>query len=129
MPQKLLSEAQLLSIYIGESDKWHGQALYSAILETLRREGIAGATVLRGVAGFGAHSRIHTAAILRLSEDLPLLIQVVDSPEHIAHALEAIGPMVREGLITLQPVEVLLYTERHRNPPAEENAAPNSLTK
>lgn len=113
MPQKLLTEAQLLAIYIGESDKWRGRPLYAVILETLKQEGIAGATVTRGVAGFGAHSRIHTAAILRLSEDLPLVVQVIDSPEHIERALEAVSPLVREGLITRQPVEVLRYTHRH----------------
>lgn len=116
MTPKLLNEAQLLSIYIGESDRWRNKPLYAAILETLKKEGIAGATVTRGVAGFGAHSRIHTAAILRLSEDLPLIIQVVDSPEHIQRALDAVSPMVREGLITLQPIEVIRYTQRHLNP-------------
>lgn len=116
MTPKLLHEAQLLSIYVGESDRWRGKPLYAAILETLKKEGIAGATVMRGVAGFGAHSRIHTAAILRLSEDLPLVIQVVDSPEHVRRALDAVAPMVREGLITLQDVEVIRYTQRYLNP-------------
>jgi CBS-domain-containing membrane protein len=116
MPQKLLNQAQLLSIYIGESDRWRGKPLYAAILEALKREGMAGATVTRGVAGFGAHSRIHTAAILRLSEDLPVIIQVVDSPEHIRRAIEVVAPMVREGLITLQDVQVMRYTHRYLNP-------------
>lgn len=116
MTPKLLQEAQLLSIYIGESDRWRGKPLYAAILEALKQAGIAGATVVRGVAGFGAHSRIHTAAILRLSEDLPLIIQVIDSPEHIRRALEIVSPMVREGLITLQDVDVLRYTQRYLNP-------------
>jgi len=116
MTQKLLQEAQLLSIYIGESDRWRGKPLYAAILETLKREGIAGATVTRGVAGFGAHSRIHTAAILRLSEDLPLVIQIVDSPEHIRRAVEVVAPMVREGLMTVQDVRVIRYTHRYLNP-------------
>lgn len=113
MPQNLLNKAQLLTIYIGESDHWQGQPLYIAILETLRREGFAGATVLRGVAGFGAHSRIHTAAILRLSEDLPLVIEVVDNPEKIAQAVELVEPMMQEGLVTVQEIRVLRYT--HRN--------------
>lgn len=118
MPQKLMSAAQILSIYIGESDKWRGAPLYAAILETLKKEGIAGATVIRGVAGFGAHSRIHTAAVLRLSEDLPLLIQVVDSPEHIQRAIDLTLDMVREGLVTIQPVEVIRYTHRDKTPPS-----------
>jgi len=109
-------QALRLNIYIGESDHWHGKPLYSALLETLKAEGLAGATVTRGMAGFGAHSRIHTAAILRLSEDLPLLIQVIDSPEKIRAALETLAPMVREGLITLEPVEVVKYTHRYLNP-------------
>jgi CBS-domain-containing membrane protein len=108
--------AHRLIIYIGESDRWRGKPLYAAILETLNAEGLAGATVVRGVAGFGAHSRIHTAAILRLSEDLPLRIEAIDSPEKIAHAIEVITPMVREGLITLEEVQVVRYTHRYLNP-------------
>ena len=72
-----------LKIYIGESDLWRGKALYMVLLETLRKTGLAGATITRGIAGFGARSRIHTAAILRLSEDLPLVIEVIDSAEKI----------------------------------------------
>lgn len=116
MEIKLTNNAQLLSIYIGEADKWRGKPLFSAILETLKAEGMAGATVFRGVAGFGAHSRIHSAAILRLSEDLPLLIQVVDTQENISHAIERISPMVREGLITVEDVCVVRYTHRYLNP-------------
>jgi len=108
--------AKRICIYIGESDRWRGKPLYAAILETLKAKGIAGATVTRGVAGFGAHSRIHTAAILRLSEDLPLRIEVIDSPEKVAVALEAITPMVREGLVTVDDVQVVRYTHRYLNP-------------
>jgi CBS-domain-containing membrane protein len=108
--------AKRICIYIGESDRWRGKPLYAAILETLKANGIAGATVTRGVAGFGAHSRIHTAAILRLSEDLPLRIEVIDSPKKIAKALEAITPMVREGLITQEDVQVIRYTHRYLHP-------------
>lgn len=116
MTPQLLNKAQLLAIYIGESDKWRGKPLYAAILEALKKEGIAGATVIRGVAGFGAHSRIHSAAILRLSEDLPLIVQVVDSPEYIARAREVVVPMVQEGLIIVQDVQVIRYTHRFLNP-------------
>jgi CBS-domain-containing membrane protein/PII-like signaling protein len=108
--------AKRICIYIGESDRWRGKPLYAAILETLKAEGIAGATVTRGVAGFGAHSRIHTAAILRLSEDLPLRIEVIDSSERVEKALELIPPMVREGLITVENVQVARYTHRYLNP-------------
>lgn len=109
-------DAKRICIYIGESDRWRGKPLYAAILEMLKTRGIAGATVTRGVAGFGAHSRIHTAAILRLSEDLPLRIEVVDSAEKITEALEAIIPMVREGLVTVEDVQVVRYTHRYLNP-------------
>ena len=105
-----------LTIYIGDSDLWRGKALYMVLLETLRSAGLAGATVTRGIAGFGARSRIHTAAILRLSEDLPLVIEVIDSPEKIEAVLETIYPMVREGMITLEDVQVLKYTHRDLNP-------------
>lgn len=116
MVPKLTDNAQLLTIYIGEADKWHGKPLYTAIIETLRAEKFAGATVMRGVAGFGAHSHIHTAAILRLSEDLPLCIQVVDNAERISRAIEITGWMVNEGLITVQDVTVIKYTHRDLNP-------------
>jgi CBS domain-containing protein len=116
MSPRLQEDAKLLTIYIGESDKWRGRALYTVILETLKSEGLAGATVIRGVAGFGAHSYIHTASILRLSEDLPLCIQAVDAAEKITRALEVISPMVTEGLITLEDVKVLKYTHRYLNP-------------
>lgn len=116
MTSQLQAEAQRLVIYIGESDRWRGKPLYAAILETLKREGMAGATVIRGVAGYGAHSRIHTAAILRLSEDLPLVIHVIDSPEKIEKAIQLVSPMVREGLITVENVRVVRYTHRYLNP-------------
>jgi len=116
MTPRLSEDAQLLTIFIGESDKWRGQPLYAAIVETLKADGIAGATVVRGVSGFGAHSHIHTASILRLSEDLPLCIQVVDEPEKIAHAIELVGPMVTEGLVTVVDIHVIKYTHRYLNP-------------
>lgn len=109
-------DAQRLVIYIGEADRWRGKPLYAALLETLKAQGMAGATVVRGVAGFGAHSRIHTAAILRLSEDLPLRIEVIDARAKIERALETIAPMVTEGLITLDEVHVVKYTHRYLSP-------------
>ncbi len=109
-----------LIIYIGEADSWRGRSLYMSILETLRKGSIAGATVTRGLAGFGAHSRIHTWRIERLSTDLPVIITVVDTPENIEKALRLVRPMVREGLITLEDVEIVKYTHRYLHPlPAE----------
>src|ERR1700704_4982239 len=104
MPMKLLSDAELLRIFIGESDKLHGRSLYEAIVEEARRRGLAGATVLRGTLGFGANSRIHTAKILRLSEDLPMVVEVVDAPEKIAAFLPDLDALIGEGLVTLERV-------------------------
>ena len=81
---KISGEAKLVRIFIGESDRWHGVPLYEAIVRKVREMGLAGATVIRGVEGFGANSRIHTAKILRLSEDLPVLIEIVDKEDRIA---------------------------------------------
>lgn len=117
MAKPLLSKrSQRMCIYIGESDRWQGKPLYIALLEALKTAGMAGATVTRGVAGFGAHSNIRTASILRLSEDLPLLIEVIDSPENILKAIDLINPMVNEGLITLEEVQVIKYTHRYLTP-------------
>ncbi len=106
---KLEGEAQLLRIFIGESDKWQGRPLYEAIVLKARELHLAGATVLRGPMGFGAHSRLHTTKILRLSEDLPLIIEIVDSEEKINLLLPYIDEMVKEGLITLEKVHVIKY--------------------
>ena len=106
---KLPAEAQLLRVFVGESDKHHGRPLYEAIVEEARRRGMAGATVLRGTIGFGASSRIHTAKILRLSEDLPMVVEIVDLPERIAAFLPDLDAMVGEGLITLEKVQVIAY--------------------
>jgi uncharacterized protein len=111
---KLPAEAKLLRIFIGESDKNHGKPLYEVIIELARKNGLAGATVLRGVLGFGADSRIHSAKILRLSEDLPIVIEIVDKPERIDLFLPLIDPLIEEGLVTLEKVQILAY--RHSNP-------------
>jgi PII-like signaling protein len=110
---KLPSEAELLRIFVGESDKCDGRPLYEVIVGSARERGMAGATVLRGVLGFGAHSRIHTAKILRLSEDLPVVIEIVDKPERIAEFLPVLDEMIDEGLITLEKVRVIAY--RHNS--------------
>ena len=109
---KLEGEGQLLRIYIGESDTWHGKPLYQAIVQRLREEGLAGATVLRAIEGFGATSHLHTTRILRLSEDLPLLIEVVDTAEKVQAALPMLEEMVGEGLMTLERVQVIAYRGR-----------------
>lgn len=101
-----------IRIYIGESDQWHHRPLYLAILDTLRAEGAAGATVTRGIAGFGAHSRIHTASLVDVSIDLPLLVEWIDTPERVARILPGIQAMVGEGMITSEEVEVLFYQAR-----------------
>ncbi len=106
---KLPAEAELLRIFVGESDKLHGRPLHEVIVEDARRRGLAGATVLRGVLGFGATSRIHTAKILRLSEDLPMVIEIVDKPERIAEFLPDLDQMITEGLVTLEKVRVIAY--------------------
>jgi PII-like signaling protein len=107
---KITGQGLLLRIYIGESDRWRGRPLHSAIVLAAREAGLAGATVIRGVEGFGAHSRVHTAKVLRLSEDLPLLIEIVDQEERIREFLPTCDQMIGEGLITLERVEVLKYS-------------------
>ena len=106
---KLPSEAELLRIFIGEADKYEGKPLYEVITSLARRKGMAGATVIRGLMGFGAHSRMHTAKILRLSEDLPMIIEIVDEPEKIEALLPELDKMIREGLVTLEKIRVIAY--------------------
>lgn len=106
---RIEGQAKLLRIYIGETDRWHGQPLYMAILLKAREMGLAGGTVFRGIAGYGANSVIHTANILRLSEDLPVVIEIVDTDEKIQAFLPALDEMVKEGLILMREVEVIKY--------------------
>jgi hypothetical protein len=106
---KIPENGKLLRIFIGESDRWHHQPLYEAIVLKARELGMAGATVLRGPMGFGANSRVHTAKILRLSMDLPIVIEIVDSEEKINLFLPHLDEMVTEGLVTLEDVRVLKY--------------------
>lgn len=109
---KIPEDGQLLRIFIGESDKWNGKPLYEEIILKARAMGIAGATMLRGVMGYGAASRIHTAKILRLSEDLPVVIEIVDSSEKISAFLPLMQEMVDGGLVTLENVRVVQYQTR-----------------
>ena len=106
---KLPEEAELLRIFIGESDKFDGVPLYEAIVREARRLNLGGATVFRGLMGYGAHSRMHTAKLLRLSEDLPIVIEIVDSPEKIEAFLPELDRMMNEGLVTVERAKVLVY--------------------
>jgi PII-like signaling protein len=105
-------DAVLLRIFLGENDRWRHQPLYEAIVLRAREAHLAGATVLRGPMGFGRASRLHTTKILRLSEDLPLVIEIVDSEAKIEGFLPALEEMMGSGLVTLEKVRVLQYGER-----------------
>lgn len=106
---KIPTQAQLLRIFIGENDKADGRPLYEIIVLRAREMQIAGATVLRGAMGFGHSSRLHTTKILRLSEDLPLVIEIVDDEEKLAAFLPVLETIMTSGLITLEKVQVLQY--------------------
>jgi PII-like signaling protein len=106
---RLEGEGKLLRLFIGESDTWHGKPLYQAIVERVRAEGLAGATVVRGIEGFGADSHLHTSRILRLSEDLPVVIEIVDTAEEIDRIVPILDEMVTEGMLTLERVHIVAY--------------------
>ncbi len=106
---KIPVDGKLLRIFIGESDKWQGKPLYEEIVFLARKSGLAGATVLKGSMGFGCKSHLHTAKFLRLSEDLPIVIEIIDSEEKISLFLPQLDQMVTEGLITLEKVQVIAY--------------------
>lgn len=105
----LPKDGKLLRIFIGESDKHEGQPLHEWILRRAREHGLAGATVIRGLAGFGARSRLHTAKVLRLSSDLPIVVEIVDAEEKIESFLPVIDGAIGEGLATVEKVEVRFY--------------------
>ncbi len=113
---KIPEQGKLLRIFIGESDRWHHRPLYEAIVLKARELGLAGATVLRGPMGFGANSRLHTAKILRLSMDLPMVIEIVDTDEKLQLLLPHLEEMVLEGLVTLEEVQVLKYRANQEKP-------------
>jgi PII-like signaling protein len=106
---KIPQDGYLLRVFLGESDRWQGQPLYEAIVMKARELHMAGATVLRGPMGFGKNSRLHTTKILRLSEDLPIVIEIVDAKEKIDEFMPHIDEMVQEGLVTLERVQVIKY--------------------
>jgi PII-like signaling protein len=105
-------ERTLLRVFIGEADRFGSRPLHQALVERARAEGVAGATVLRGIEGFGASSRVHTTRILRLSEDLPVIVEVVDTEERIQGLIPIFEEMLSDGLMTLERAEVLLYRGR-----------------
>lgn len=107
--ERFEGERTLMRIHIGESDRWHGKPLYEAIVELVRRENFSGVTVLRGVGGYGSSSIYHTEKILRLSQDLPIVIEVVEFTERIEKILPQLDGMIGGGLLTLEKVRVILY--------------------
>ena len=107
--ERFEGERTLMRIHIGENDRWEGKPLYQALLELFRRENFYGVTVLRGVGGFGASARFHTEKILRLSQDLPIVLEVVEYQERVERLLPKLDEMIGGGLITMEKVRVILY--------------------
>lgn len=116
---QLHGSAVRLTVFIGESDQWHHRPLYHEIVERCRRAGLAGATVMRGIEGYGASSHIHTTRLLSLSEDLPLAITVVDSEDRIRAFLPELDELISEGLVLLDDVEVVRYVGRAADEPEQ----------
>jgi len=106
---KIPADGKLLRIFIGEADKWEGKPLYEEIVLLAKKSGMAGATVIKGFMGFGCKSHMHTTKLLRLSEDLPIVIEIVDSEEKINQFIPQLDTMVKEGLITLEKANVIMY--------------------
>ncbi len=114
---KLEGDGVLVRIFIGDSDRWEGMPLYEAVVQRAREKGLAGATVFRGFEGFGAHSLVHSTRILRLSEDLPIVIEIVDRKDKVDAFLPELDHMIQEGLVTVEPVSVILYRVREPGSP------------
>lgn len=109
-----IEDGRLLRIFVGEDDRHDGVPLFEAIVRLLREEGLAGTTVLRGIAGFGRSSVVHTSHLLRMSEDLPIVIECVDTAERVEAVLPALDALIDEGLITLERVDVRIYRGREQ---------------
>jgi uncharacterized protein len=116
-------DGHLLRIFIGESDHYEGKSLYEWIVRAARQHGLAGATVLRGIEGFGAHSRLHVAKILRLSTDLPVVVEIVDTKEKIEGFIPIIDGAISEGLATLEKVEIRFYRSGQSGGESEQTPA------
>jgi uncharacterized protein len=116
MPHRFAGERTLMRIFIGESDKFEGRPLYEALIQLFRKRGLAGATVLRGVAGFGASARVHTEKLMRLSLDLPIIIEMVETEESIQAILPDLDRMIGGGLVTLERAKVILYRAADTRP-------------
>ena len=106
---KLLGKQKLLRVFVGEQDKWEGRPLYEAIVEEARALGMAGATVLKGCLGYGAKAHIHSAKLLYISEDLPMVVEVVDTEAKVKTLLPKLDAMVKDGLVTMETVDVIVY--------------------
>jgi PII-like signaling protein len=113
-------EGTLLRIFLGEKDRHGSEALYDWIVRTAKERGLGGATVLRGIEGFGANSHLHTATILRLSTDLPIVVEIVDAAEKIEALVEEIGDAIGGGMITMEKVQVRVYQAERRKTPRDE---------
>jgi uncharacterized protein len=114
---KIEGEGRRLRVYVGESDTWHGKPLYEAIVLRAREAGLAGATVVRGLEGYGASTHLHTTRLLELSSDLPVVIELVDRVDRIDGFLPMLDEMVAEGLVTSEPVHIVAYRGR---PPGDD---------
>lgn len=119
-PHQFKGERTLMRIFIGESDKHEGKPLYEALVELFRARGLAGATVLRGITGFGASARVHTDKVLRLSFDLPIIIEVVETEEAINSILPDLDRMIGGGLVTLERAQVIMYRPANVRPSQQE---------
>lgn len=118
---KIQSPARRLTVYIGESDVWQGKPLYHAIVLKARELGLAGATVYRGIEGFGANSRVHTARVLELSSDLPVIVEIIDHVDRLQALMPFLDEAVTEGLVVLEDVEIVAY-RRNRHGAGENRA-------
>jgi PII-like signaling protein len=117
IPMSLQGPALRLTVLIGEDDTWHHKPLYTEIVHRAHMAGLAGATVLRGIEGYGASSRIHTTRLLSLSEDLPVAVIIVDAEERVRAFLSELDELITEGLVAIDPVEVISYRGRDREQP------------